>query len=132
MPPSALTIGKVAKLANVSVETIRYYQKIGLMKAPQKPLQGFRTYTMDSIRELKFIKKAQRLGFTLDEISELLEIGSGQCADIQSKAQKKLDQIKQQITELNALKVTLDELVKSCQLTSEPGCCPIVKSLSEL
>ncbi|MDH5517650.1 MAG: MerR family DNA-binding protein [Gammaproteobacteria bacterium] len=131
MPPSALTIGKVAKHSNVSVETIRYYQKIGLLKEPQKPLQGFRTYTIDTVSELKFIKKAQRLGFSLTEISELLEIGSGHCADIQSKARNKLEQISQQISELQLLEKTLNELVHSCELSSEPECCPIVKSLSE-
>lgn len=132
MPPSALTIGKLAKLSDVSVETIRYYQKIGLIKAPQKPLQGFRTYTTDNIRELKFIKKAQRLGFSLNEIAELLEIGSGHCADIQSKAQTKLDQIRQQMAELEALQDTLSELVKSCENSSGADGCPIVESLSEI
>lgn len=132
MPASALTIGKIASLANVSVETIRYYQQIGLMKEPEKPLQGFRTYTEDSIRELKFIKKAQKLGFTLTEIAELLEIGSGQCADIQDKAIKKLDQIKTQIKQLQALEQTLENLIDSCQHSDVTASCPIVKSLSDL
>lgn len=132
MPSIALTIGKIASLADVSVETIRYYQQIGLMHEPEKPAQGFRVYKEDSIRELKFIKKAQRLGFTLTEIAELLEIGSGKCADIQGKARVKRDQISQQIKELQALEATLNNLIDSCQQSNEAAPCPIVKSLSDL
>jgi len=132
MPSAALTIGKIASLADVSVETIRYYQQIGLMHEPEKPVQGFRHYTEDSIGELKFIKKAQRLGFALTEIAELLEIGSGNCADIQLKAQQKRDQIARQIKELQSLESTLNSLIDSCQHSEEATPCPIVKSLSEL
>ena len=67
-----LETGKLAKQANVSVETIRYYQQIGLFEEPNKPLQGFRSYSDQNIQELKFIRKAQKLGFTLTEIQELL------------------------------------------------------------
>ena len=132
MPSSSLTIGKIANLANVSVETIRYYQQIGLLHEPEKPVQGFRKYPLESIGELKFIKKAQRLGFTLNEISELLEIGAGKCSDIKTKAQIKKDQISQQIKELQALEKTLNNLIDSCSHSSEKAFCPIVKTLSEL
>ncbi|MCK4707684.1 MAG: MerR family DNA-binding protein [Gammaproteobacteria bacterium] len=132
MPLSKLTIGKVATLSDVSVETIRYYQKIGLIKEPNKPLKGYRHYSMENIRQLKFIKKAQRLGFTLNEVAELLEIGSGKCSDIKIKAQNKHNQISQQIKELQALKKTLNNLIDSCSNTSESKPCPIVETLSEL
>ena len=132
MATTALTIGKIASLASVSVETIRYYQQIGLMKEPEKPSHGFRKYSLDSIRELKFIKKAQRLGFTLNEIAELLEIGSGKCSDIKSKALIKRDQISQQIKELKALESTLNNLIDTCSHSSESNPCPIVETLSEL
>lgn len=132
MSSSGLTIGKIANLANVSVETIRYYQQIGLLHEPEKPVQGFRKYSDDNIRELKFIKKAQRLGFTLNEISELLEIGAGKCSDIKTKAQIKRDQISQQVKELQAMENTLNNLIESCSHSSEITSCPIVKTLSEL
>lgn len=128
----SLTIGKIAVLSDVSVETIRYYQNIGLIQEPSKPVKGYRTYTKDNIRELKFIKKAQRLGFTLKEIAELFEIGKGQCADIQDKAKLKRDQISSQIVELRALECTLNELISSCQHSKEPQTCPIIESLSEI
>jgi MerR family transcriptional regulator, mercuric resistance operon regulatory protein len=126
----SLTIGKIAALSNVSVETIRYYQKIGLIKEPDKPVKGYRYYSKDNIRELKFIKKAQRLGFTLNEVAELFEIGSGKCSDIQSKARFKRDQISRQIVELQALERTLNDLIESCIHSSEPQNCPIIESLS--
>jgi len=132
MTTLALTIGKVAALANVSIETIRYYQQIGLLQEPAKPLRGFRIYNEDNIRRLKFIKKAQRLGFSLPEISELLDIGSGQCSDIQAKAKQKRNQICQQIKELKALESTLDSLIDSCDITDVQTSCPIVMSLSNL
>lgn len=127
-----LTIGKVAALTGVSIETIRYYQKIALIKAPDKPTKGYRYYSKDNIREIKFIKKAQRLGFTLKEISELFDIGSGKCSDIQLKALGKRDQISQQIKELQALEATLSSLIESCSHSSATTTCPIVETLSEL
>lgn len=126
-----LTIGKIATLAEVSVETIRYYQKIGLIKEPEKPLEGYRLYNIENIRELKFIKKAQRLGFTLTEIAELFEIGSGKCTDIQAKASVKRDQISRQIADLQTLEQTLNDLIESCSHSSEAAHCPIIDSLSE-
>ena len=127
-----LTIGKIAALSNVTVETIRYYQKIGLIKEPDKPLKGFRYYSNDNIRDLKFIKKTQRLGFTLTEIADLFEIGLGQCSDVKLKAELKRDQIQSQIAELQALEHTLSELIDSCQHTTKPEGCPIIESLSGL
>lgn len=127
-----LTIGRIAKLSQVNVETIRYYQKIKLINEPIKPLEGYRLYNNDTVRRLKFIKKAQRLGFSLKEIDELLEIGAGKCSDIQSKAEKKRNQISQQIKELQALERTLSTLIGSCQLTNTDNSCPIVETLSEL
>ena len=132
MPYSKLTIGKIATLTNVSVETIRYYQKIGLIKEPNKPTKGYRSYNTDNIKELKFIKKAQRLGFSLKEVAELFEIGSGHCHDIQDKALSKRNQISKQIKELQALEATLTALIESCSQRSGAALCPIVETLSEL
>jgi len=131
MPQSNITIGKLANLSDVSVETIRYYQKIDLFEEPEKPLNGYRLYTSDHIRQLKFIKKAQRLGFSLQEVAELLDIDSGKCSDVQAKALLKRDQISQQITELKTLETTLNELINACAHSSETHHCPIIESLSD-
>jgi MerR family mercuric resistance operon transcriptional regulator len=72
MSSEALTIGRLAKSANVNVETVRYYQRVGLIKEPPKPPAGYRVYTGDTINRIRFIKRAQQLGFTLHEITELL------------------------------------------------------------
>ncbi|MDH5425983.1 MAG: MerR family DNA-binding protein [Gammaproteobacteria bacterium] len=126
-----LTIGKVAAFSEISVETIRYYQKIGLIKEPDKPLSGYRLYNIENIKELKFIKKAQRLGFNLTEIAELFAIGSGKCSDIQTKARMKRDQISRQIADLQALEQTLDDLIDCCRHSSSEPHCPLIESLSE-
>ena len=132
MSQSNITIGKLANLSSVSVETIRYYQKIKLFEEPNKPLNGYRLYTSDHVQQLKFIKKAQRLGFTLQEIDELLDIGSGNCSDVQAKALLKRDQISQQISELKALEATLNDLISACVSSDETHHCPIIQSLSDL
>ena len=126
-----LTIGKLATLSDISVETIRYYQKIGLIKEPVKPVSGYRLYNIENIKELKFIKKAQRLGFTLTEIAELFAIGSGKCTDIQSKARIKRDQISRQIADLQTLERTLNDLIDSCSHSAPASHCPLIESLSE-
>ena len=80
MPPMDFTIGRLAREAGVNIETIRYYQRRGLLPQPGRPLQGFRRYGDEALARLRFIKRAQQLGFTLREIKELLAIGKGSCA----------------------------------------------------
>ena len=75
------TIGILAKAAEVNIETVRYYQRVGLIKEPAKPLQGYRTYPSVTLNRIKFIKRAQQLGFSLTEIAELLELGETLAAD---------------------------------------------------
>ena len=126
---SRLTIGKLAKAADINVETVRYYQRTGLLEEPAKPAQGYRIYPEETLHRIHFIKRAQRLGFTLKEIEELLELGSEHCTDIRAKAEEKRDLIQQQIKDLQALQNTLNNLIESCCQGSENNC-PIVESLS--
>lgn len=126
-----LTIGKLAQAADVNVETIRYYQRTGLIKEPDKPSSGYRKYPPETLQRLTFIKRAQRLGFTLKEIAELLELGTEHCADIQEKAEQKCQLINQQIDDLLSLKNTLEILIKTCSEDSDNTCCPIIESLSK-
>ena len=95
------TIGILAKAAEVNIETIRYYQRVGLITEPVKPLQGYRTYPSETLNRIKFIKRAQQLGFSLAEIAELLELGEGSCNDVRQRAEEKKAHIEQQIHLLN-------------------------------
>ena len=124
-----LTIGRLAKAAGVNIETIRYYQRIGLIAEPKKPLQGFRTYSIETAENIKFIKRAQRLGFSLKEIAELLSFGSGHCEDIRQRAEQKRDRIDAQIDDLQTLRTTLTGLITACHAGEGQPHCPIVKTL---
>lgn len=127
---SQLTIGRLAKAASVNVETIRYYQRVGLVKEPSKPAQGFRQYPVDTIEQIKFIKRAQLLGFSLKEIAELLVLGNGHCKDVRKRAEAKRDRIDSQIKDLEALRNTLNTLIQACHSGKGKHECPIVETLS--
>lgn len=124
-----LTIGRLARAAGVNVETIRYYQRIGLIAQPHTPAQGFRKYPEHTIKTLTFIKRAQRLGFSLKEIHELLELGKGSCDDVRKRAEKRRDKIELQIKDLRALSDTLNQLIDECKHDNNSESCPIVSSL---
>ena len=128
---AALTIGRLARKAGVNVETVRYYQRIGLVDEPGKPAEGFRTYAAETVDRITFIKRAQALGFSLDEVRELLEIGDGHCADVRARAEEKRERVMARIGELEALKETLDALIDACLAGRDPAHCPIVESLAK-
>jgi len=130
--PKRLTIGHLAKAAEVNIETIRYYQRFGLLIEPKKPAQGYRVYPEQSITRLRFIKQAKRLGFNLKEIAELLQLGDGQCEDVRARAEQKRLQINKQINDLKKLRNTLDNLIESCNKDDDTECCPIVESLIQV
>lgn len=130
MPAKTLTIGYLAKTAEVNIETIRYYQRVGLITEPVKPATGYRQYPIATIERIKFIKRAQKLGFSLAEIAELLELGDGHCDDVRERAEHKRDVINQQISDLIALRGTLDDLIKTC-VAGKKRHCPIVATLSK-
>lgn len=126
-----LTIGRLAKAAEVNVETIRYYQRVGLVTEPVKPLEGFRVYPNDTINRIRFIKRAQKLGFSLQDIVHLLELGDGHCNDVREQAEAKLAKIETQIKDLQAMRKTLKTLISQCNAGDDSGCCPIVQSLTK-
>lgn len=129
-----LTIGFLAKAAGVNIETIRYYQRIGLTTEPEKPVKGFRLYPEDTLKRIKFIKRAQQLGFSLKEVAELLLLGEGssedQCADVRQRAEQKREHIDQQINDLQNLHSTLTLLIDSCKSEKGSHQCAIVETLS--
>lgn len=127
MKHAPLTIGRLAKAAEVNVETVRYYQRVGLVIEPVKALDGFRVYPNETVNRIRFIKRAQKLGFSLQDIAHLLELGEGHCDDVREQAEAKLGQIEAQIKDLQAMRKTLKKLITECSAGNENGSCPIVQ-----
>lgn len=126
-----MTIGQVAKLAVVHVETIRYYQRLRLVGEPPRPLGGVRHYDENTVARLRFIKRAQQLGFTLDEVRNLLALEDGQnCRETRQLAEQKLVLIERRLADLSRMRKTLKSLVAECASGKRPRSCPIIASLS--
>lgn len=127
-----LTIGRLATAAGVNVETIRYYQRIGLIVEPDRPQQGYRKYPNEVVEHVKFIKRAQQLGFSLEEITDLISLGDGHCRDIRERAEKKRDKIECQIRDLLVLSDSLTQMINACYSGKHKHSCPIVETLLSL
>jgi MerR family mercuric resistance operon transcriptional regulator len=127
-----LKIGEVADRAGVNLQTIRYYEREGLLPEPPRLASGYRMFPLDAVQRVRFIKRAQELGFTLSEIKELLALRidrERRSGDVQKLAQAKIADIEQKIRTLQSMKRVLKELSERC-----PGCgptseCPILESL---
>jgi len=129
---SELTIGRVAKLAGVNVETVRYYQRRGLLAEPDKPHMGYRRYPADIVKHIRFIKRAQALGFTLEEITELLRLEEARaCAETRDLAAHKMQLIEQKLTDLTAMRKALAGLVQQCDRKQPAKECPIIQVLEQ-
>ena len=125
-----LTIGSLADEAGVNVETIRYYQRRGLMPEPDKPAQGYRRYDATTVKRVRFIKRAQALGFTLEEIGGLLELDEAHaCAETRELAAHKLGAIETKLADLAAMRKALTALVCQCDAGAMQGNCPIIHAL---
>jgi MerR family mercuric resistance operon transcriptional regulator len=124
-----MRIGQVAKAAQINIETIRFYERKGLIEQPLKPLEGYRDYSKKILEQLLFIKRAKNLGFTLEEISGLLSIESAKCEEIQEMATSKLADVRSRLADLNRLETVLNELVLSCQSNNKKTDCPIIETL---
>lgn len=129
-----LTIGKLAKAAHVSVETIRFYERKGLIQQPRAS-GSFRNYPTDYVARVQFIKRSQELGFSLKEAQELLDLGAShqaKCCDVLDKTQAKVKEIDSKIRDLNKMKEALLSLSDCCDdaeiLLSD---CPIMKFMTE-
>jgi MerR family mercuric resistance operon transcriptional regulator len=124
-----LTIGKLAERAGVNVETIRYYQRRGLLDEPKKPLGGYRRYPSDTVKRVRFIKRAQGLGFTLEEVAGLLRLdAAGACVETRELAAHKLALIEVKLSELGAMREGLAALVAKCDKGGNRAC-PIIQVL---
>ena len=128
---TGMTIGQLAKAAGVNVETIRFYQRIGLIRAPAKPLRGVRRYADGDAARLRFIRRAQELGFALAEIRQLLALENGQsCGAARSLAAHKLGLVESKLTDLARMRDALKDLVARCDVRRGTVACPIIATLS--
>jgi MerR family mercuric resistance operon transcriptional regulator len=127
------TIGALAETAGVNVETIRFYQRKGLMPEPEKPYGSIRRYGAAELARVRFIKSAQRLGFSLDEIGELLKLEDGaRCSEARQLAEQKLVDVRQKLSDLQRIESVLAGLVARCSAVRGRVNCPLIASLQEV
>lgn len=127
-----LTIGKVAKGAGVGVETVRFYEREGLLPAPPRRPSGYRQYPLDTVRRIRFVLQAKELGFTLKEIKELLALrvgGPTRCSTVRARAEAKLENIDEKLAVLKRMRRTLRQLTRACESDTETDDCPILDAL---
>lgn len=128
---SELSIGRLAADASVNVETIRYYQRRGLLAEPKKPQSGHRRYPSAAVKRVRFIKRAQLLGFTLDEVSGLFELDEAQaCSTTLELEERKLQLIGRKLADLRAMRVALSKLTRECGSGGTSKACPIIHALA--
>ena len=125
-----MRIGELARTVDVNVETIRYYQRIGLLEPPDKPYGGMRSYKDEDLQRLRFIRRAQQLGFSLDDIRELLELSSSDCERVEKLAVEKLSLVKAKLRQLRRIESVLAKTVEQCARRKNNQPCPIIKTLS--
>lgn len=134
MPMLALTIGAVASAAHVNIQTVRYYERRGLVPTPRRTPAGYRQYTPDAVSRLRFIRSAQALGFSLDEIRELLALrvrpGSA-CVAVAQRTRRKLRETTEKIRQLQRLKRSLEHLAAACADRRPTDDCPVLKALED-
>jgi len=128
---SGVTIGRLARAAGVNVETIRYYQRLGLVDEPSRPPGGVRRYTEEAVSRVRFIKRAQELGFSLNEIRRLMQLGDPQsCGEARALAAEKLTLVESRLADLARLRGVLLELIGRCDQARGKVACPIIESLA--
>ena len=126
------TIGQLAKAVSVNIQTVRYYERLRLLGPSARRPSGYRIYGEDEKQRLRFIKNAQALGFTLQEIAELLKLSvtsTARCGDVQRRAQAKLTHVEAKVRDLQALARSLRNLIRTCRAGQPTEQCPILTSL---
>jgi len=134
MATETLTTGDVAERADVNVQTVRYYERRGLIPEPPRSSGGFRQYSPDHVDRIRFIKRAQELGFTLEEAHELLQLSvtaEADRADVRAVAQDKIEEVEEKIRALQRIRDTLNDLVDACDGHGSTSECPILHALEE-
>src|SRR5690349_5574628 len=123
----AMTIGRLAKAAGVNVETIRYYQRRGLLREPHKPLGGHRRYPASVVQKIAFIRRAQQLGFSLEEVKTLMALADASgCRDARGIAEQKHESLGVRIEQLNGMRRELKRLIDACKKKARGAPCPFI------
>lgn len=127
----SMTVGQVARLGGVGVETVRFYERNGLLEEPARRASGYREYDEETANRLRFIQRAKELGFTLREIKELLSLRCSErpCDDVRERAEAKVAEIEEKVALLLRMKEVLRRLASSCCARSDKGRCPILETL---
>lgn len=127
-----MKIGELANATETDRQTIRYYERIGVLTAPQRDGSGYRSYPSQSANEIRFIKRAKAAGFTLAEIRTLIGLADGRisrCTDVRRFVEEKLARVREQLTHLTAIEAGLEQLVGRCKRSETVGDCPALRSL---
>ena len=134
MQSTPMTIGAVAKRVGVAIDTIRYYEREGLLPEPLRRASGYRSYDDSAVRQLRFIRRAKDLGFTLEEIRDLLALSADRQRGVKAvkkRAQERLAAIDARIAELTRVREGLEQLVDACPGHGSPDQCPILRALAD-
>ena len=129
-----LTIGQLAKKANVNLETIRYYERRGLIPEPPRNDSGYRQYSLEALSRTRFIKRTQALGFSLKEIDELLSLRiepDATCGDVKERVEAKITDIDEKIADLNQMREALLKMARQCTDREPIDMCPILEILDK-
>jgi Hg(II)-responsive transcriptional regulator len=129
-----MRIGEVADAAAVNVQTVRYYERRGLLEEPPRTPGGYRKYEATAVDRIRFIRRARDLGFTLTEVEELLELrveDAEGCPGIEARTATKLEEVRRKISELQRMEGVLEELIADCRNRSPTEECPILRVLEE-
>ena len=132
MKMTGFTIGEVAKRAGVNIDTLRYYERRRLVEKPPRSSANYRRYPEDTVQRVRFIKRAQELGFSLEEIRELLSLRAApktRCADVRQRAEEKIQDIEEKVRVLRRMKKALGKLVSECRSDGPVTECPILEAL---
>jgi MerR family transcriptional regulator, mercuric resistance operon regulatory protein len=124
--------GQVAANAGVNVQTLRYYERRGLLPAPERRDSGYREYTSEAVRVVRFVKRAQQLGFTLDDVEALLELAAGgpeSCDAVEALAMERIAELDDKIGALLAMRDSLGALVRSCAWPRADRECPLLEAI---
>jgi MerR family mercuric resistance operon transcriptional regulator len=125
-----LTIGGFARAADVNVETIRFYQRKGLLPEPDKPCGGIRRYDEADVARVRFVKSAQRLGFSLDDVAGLLRLADGaHCGEARKVGERKLAEVRAKLVDLTRMETVLAELLARCSAGRGKVDCPLIDAL---
>jgi Hg(II)-responsive transcriptional regulator len=131
-----MQIGEIARRAGVNVQTVRYYERRGLLEEPRRRASGYREYTEGSLQRLRFIRRAQELGFTLGEIGELLALRlhpRTTASDVKARALGKLEEVDARIRDLTRIRAALSHLAGTCRGGRGPtGDCPLLDALGPI